>query len=69
MLGILCTEHVNNEEVTWKIRTARKLPLTIIKRQLKFLGHMMWKEGLENLTLTGPTEDKRSSGKIVCGNR
>lgn len=31
----------------------------IRKKQLKFLGHIIRKEGLENLTLTGHIEGKR----------
>lgn len=41
----------------------RTLILRMRKRQLKFLGHKMRKESLENLTLTGNIEDKRDKGK------
>ena len=36
---------------------------TIRKRQLKFLGHVMRKEGLENLVLTGKIEGSRGRGR------
>ena len=35
----------------------------IRKRQLEFLGHIMRKEKLENLTVTGKIEEKRSRGR------
>ena len=37
--------------------------LDIRKRQLKFLGHIMRKDGLENLILTGWIEGGRDRGK------
>lgn len=50
------------------METKRTLILNIRKRQLKILGHIMRKEGLENLILTGHTEGKRDSGiqRITC---
>ncbi len=44
------------------MQTKRRLILNIRKRQLKFLGHIMRKEGLENLILTGRIEGKRDKG-------
>ena len=32
----------------------------IIKRQLEFLGHIMWKNGYEELVLAGSVDGKRS---------
>ena len=52
MLKIPWTDHVTNEEVLKKIGTERKLLLAVRKRQLEFLGYVMRKESLENLTLT-----------------
>lgn len=49
----------NQVESFKDIRTARKLALTIRERQLKILGHKK-KESLENLTLSGHAEGKRS---------
>ncbi len=62
MLRIPWTAHVTNEEVLRKIGTERKLLPTVRKRQLEFLGHVMRKESLENLTLTGRIEGKKSRG-------
>ena len=68
MLKIPWTGHVTNEEVLKKIGTKRKLLPTIRKRQLEFLGHVMRKESVENLTLTGRIEGKKSRGRprIKC---
>lgn len=54
---------MNNEEVIRKIPTKRILVLKIRKRQLKFLGHLTRREGLENFTLTGHIEGKRNKKK------
>ena len=53
---------MSNQEVLRKAGSKRNLLKTIRRQQLKFLGHTMRKEGLENLTLTGQTEGKRSQG-------
>ncbi len=50
---------MSNDKVLEKMETKRKLILNIKKRQVKFLGHIMRKEGLENLILTGQIEGKR----------
>lgn len=43
-----------------KTGTTRKLILTIEMRQLKVLGCLLIKEGLENLTWTGYIDGKRN---------
>ncbi|MGX9987587.1 reverse transcriptase domain-containing protein [Soonwooa purpurea] len=63
MLRISWTQHVSNYEVLRRMQTKRRLMLDIRKRQLKFLGHVMRKEGLENLILTGRIEGGRDRGK------
>ena len=63
MLRISWTQHVSNYEGLRRMQTRRKLKLDIRKRQLKFLGHIMRKEGLENLILTGRIEGGRDRGK------
>ena len=40
-----------------------KLAKTVRKRQLQFMGHVMRKEGLENLALTGNDRRKETTGK------
>ena len=63
MLRISWTQHVSNYEVLRRMQTRRRLMLDIRKRQLKFLGHIMRKEGLENLILTGLIEGGRDRGE------
>ena len=41
----------------------RKLMNDIRVRQLNFLGHIIRKDGLENLAMTGRIEGKRSRGR------
>lgn len=60
MLRLSWTEQ-NNKEVLKKLRTTRKL--TIRKRPLKFLGPIIRKESLENLTITEHTEGGRRKWK------
>ena len=63
ILRISWTEHITNEEVLRRMGARRKLMNNIRKRQLQFLGHVMRKEGLENLTLTGKINGTRSRGR------
>lgn len=51
-LRISWTENGNSEEVLRRIGTKRRVIFRIKKRQAKFLGHMMRKDGIENTTLT-----------------
>lgn len=50
---------MSNDEISERMQTRRKLILNIKERQLKFLGYVMRKVGLENLILTGRIEGKR----------
>jgi ribosomal 50S subunit-associated protein YjgA (DUF615 family) len=63
ILRISWTEKITNKEVLEKAGTKRSLISTIRKRQLEFLGHVMRKEGLENLSVTGKICGKRSRGR------
>ena len=63
MLRISWTEHVKNEEVLRRSKCDRFLLSTIRKNQLSFLGHVMRKEGLEELALTGMINGKRGRGR------
>ena len=40
-----------------------KIILEIRKKQMRLLGHLMRKDGLENLALTGKIEGKRRRGR------
>ena len=44
---------MSNEEVLRRAETQQVLLMIIRKRQLEFLGHIMRKDGLEELILTG----------------
>ena len=57
------TEHVTNEEVLTRAGTKRELMMTIRQRQLRFLGHVMRKNELENVVLTGKIEGTRNRGR------
>lgn len=62
MLRISWTDHVTNQEILQRVGRKKTLMMTL-RRQLKFLGHVMRKEGMENLTLTGRIEGMRSRGR------
>ena len=47
------TDKVSNEEVLTRAGVQRKMIHEMLIRQLKFMGHITRKEGLENLALTG----------------
>lgn len=52
-LRISWTENVNSEEVLRRMGTKGRVIFRIKKRQAKFLGHMMRKDVIENITDTG----------------
>ena len=62
MLRISWIEHKSNEEVL-RMASAERNLLKNIRRQLEFLHHILRKEGLENLCLTGRIEGRRARGK------
>ena len=53
---------MTNEEVLHRAGVERKL-IGEITRQMRFLGHVIRKNGLENLALTGKIEGKRGRGR------
>ena len=58
------TKKVTNEKVLKRVGKGRTLMKKgIRKRHFEFLGHIMRKEKLENLTVTGIIEGKRSRGR------
>ena len=54
---------MSNEEVPRREETKQTLLMIIIKRQHDFRGHIMRKNGLEELILTGSVDGKRSRGR------
>ena len=63
MLRLSWTKKVTNEEVLKRVGKGRTLMKRIRKRQLEFLGYIMRKEKLENLTVIRKIEGKRSRGR------
>ena len=55
MMRISWTDKLTNEEVLQRAGVERKL-IGEITRQMRFLGHVIRKDGLENLALTGKIE-------------
>ena len=53
VLKIPWTAHVTNEEVLRRIGTSRELLRNVRGRHVEFLGHIMRRESLENISLTG----------------
>ena len=63
MMKISWTDKVSNEEVLTRAGVQRKMIREMLIRQLKFMGHITRKEGLENLALTGKIVGRRSRGR------
>ena len=63
MLRISYMDRVNNEEVLRRVGMERELLHIIKQRQLKFLGHVIRKGALEDLSLTGKFKGKRRRGR------
>ena len=63
MLKIPWTSYINNEEVLKRSGSQRKLLCIIRQRQLEFFGHLMRKEEIENLVVTGKINGKRDRGR------
>jgi len=53
------SKHITNTEVLNRVQQDRQLLNMIGKRQLKFLGHVIRKNNLEDLSLSGRFEGKR----------
>ena len=63
MLKISWKDKVTNEEVYHRIKTKKALVQDIVRRQLSFLGHILRKDELEKLVVTGFVEGKRARGR------
>ena len=68
MLKISWTEKISNERVLTIANVKRKMLQTIKKRKMTFLGHVMRRKGIENLSienlsLTGKVEGKNARGR------
>ena len=63
ILKISWTEKKSNQEVLEMANKERSMLKTIRKRQMKFMGHVYRKGGMEHLSMTGKIEGKRSRGR------
>ena len=63
MQKISWVEKKSNAHVLQSINSERELIKTIRIRQMRFLGHVMRRGELENLSLTGKIEGKRARGR------
>ena len=63
MLRISYKDRVTNEEVIRRANVDRTLMKDIVKRQMEFFGHVIRKEEVENLVVTGFIEGKTVRGR------
>ncbi len=63
MLKVTWYSHTTIEEVLRRAGYEKYLVMTIRRRQLEFFGHVMRKEGLEELFITGKIEGRRNRGR------
>ena len=63
MLKISWTDRVSNDVVLHRAGTKREIMKIIRQRQLRFLGHVMRSQQLENVCMTGRIEGRRGRGR------
>ena len=63
MLKVSWTDRISNERVLTVANVKQKMLETIKNRKMTFLGHVMRRKGVENLSLTGKMEGKRARGR------
>ena len=63
MLKVKWTEKATNDEVLRRMNNKRRILETIARRQTSFFAHVMRKEKLEQLVVTGKIPGKKSKGK------
>ena len=63
MLKLPWTERKANEEVLQMASAERNIIATIRSRQMRFLGHIMRRGELEDLSITGKLDGKRPRGR------
>jgi len=62
-MRISWTDKLTNDAVLLKADTQRSLLKVITSRQIRFLGHVLRKNELEAIVLTGKIEGKRARGR------
>ena len=63
MLRISWKDMVTNEEVYRRMNIKQSLLVDIVRRQMSFLGHVLRKEEMEHLVVTGFIDGKRARGR------
>ena len=63
MLRISYKDRVTTEKVLRRAKVDRTLMKDIVKRHMEFFGHVIRKEELENLVVTGFIEGNRARGR------
>ena len=63
LLKISWVQRISNEDVLRRMGVGRELLLHVRGRQMRFLGHVMRSEELENLSLTGRVPGRRARGR------
>ena len=63
MLKIPWSDKVTNEEVLRRAHSEKALLNEIVRRQMKFFGHVIRKDEVENLVITGFIEGTRARGR------
>ena len=63
MLRISWKDMVTNEEVYRRMNIKQSILVDIVRRQMSFLGHVLRKEEMEHLVVTGFVVGKRARGR------
>ena len=63
MLRISWKGRITNDEVYRRMGTGKSLLWDILRRQLSFLGHVLRKDELQQLSVTGFVDGKRARGR------
>ena len=63
MLKVPWTARMRNDEVLDRVDAGREIMRTIRRRQLRFLGHVLRRDGLENVSMTGKIDGRRARGR------
>jgi len=63
MLRIAWTDKASNYQVLQRANTSTNLLKVIVSRQIRYVGHVMRKNQLEAVALTGMIEGKRATGR------
>ena len=65
LLRVSWKDRETNESVLQRAGLGRQLLAEVKKIQMKFFGHLIRKDGIENLVVTGKIEGKRAQGRQI----